>query len=200
MGAPEPVLWALAVYFGALAVPPALRLVRGHPAAALRCQVNPGDEAADLLMALGMLAMVSPVGAPVPPAGWLAVFALAAAWSAAEWVRVRLRRTETAPCVAPQCGHHAVMACAMLVMFAAMATHAGADPWPALAQHASGTTPALLVIPAATYCFVDIARCGARIARPATTRALPLVFQSRTRWTARAGMSAAMGAMLLAMS
>lgn len=193
-------LWALTACFAVLAVPPAMRLVRGHPTAALRCQVNPGDEAADLLMALGMLAMVSPLGAPVPLAGWLAVFGLAAAWSAAEWTRVRLRPNPTAPCVAPQCGHHAVMAGAMLLMFAAMTGHVGADPWLTAAAHPAAAGPTTVVALLATYSFADIARCGARIARQGAASTLPLVFRARTRWTARAGMSAAMGTMLLAMA
>ncbi|MGH3431240.1 MAG: DUF5134 domain-containing protein, partial [Thermocrispum sp.] len=105
MDAPTPVLWLLSVLFVAMAAPCVYRLAADAGPQPECCKVSRLDEAAELLMWLGMLAMVSPLGGPIPLAGWQALFVLTAAGLGVLWVlrrRVLLRAT--------RCGHHAVMA------------------------------------------------------------------------------------------
>ncbi len=67
-------------------------------------------------MALGMAVMCSPVGGPLPMAGWQAIFVLVTGWFLASWLRVR----------APSVGwhgsdlQHAVAGMAMLYMLMAV--------------------------------------------------------------------------------
>lgn len=205
MDAPMPILWAMTVVFVVLALPGVVRLVRGHPAAELHCRVNRADEVAEVLLCLGMLAMVVPIGAPVPLAGWHALFGLAAVWLSASWLRARVRRAqEPGACVARQCGHHAICAVVMLYMLLGVAGHTGhgGDPWLTMAGH-SGVLPLpALAVAAAGYLFVDMARCVFRAVRgPAGGGAVvPVVFRARTRHVARAVMGATMGIMLLSMT
>lgn len=201
MDAPVPALWAASALFVALAVPCVYRLVLAHPDSVLACQVDRLDEAAEMLMCLGMLAMVSPVGLPVPLAGWLTAFTLASVGLTAAWV-ARWRRTGPAPCVAPRCGHHAVSSVVMLVMLAAMAGHGAAgDPWPVLAGHAGALAWATPVVAVAAYFFVDMAVACVRAvrARAGDPTGIPGVFGVRSRESGRALMSAAMAGMLLSM-
>lgn len=204
MDAPMPILWAMTVVFVVLALPGAVRLVRGHPAAELSCRVNRADEVAEVLLCLGMLAMVSPIGAPVPVAGWQALFGSAALSLSASWVRARVRRASEPPaCLARQCGHHAVCAVVMLYMLLGAAGHAGhgGDPWQTMAGH-SGVLPVpALAVAAAGYLFVDMARCTVRAARDTgDVGAVPVMFRARTRHAARAVMGVTMGIMLLSMT
>ncbi|SNR57362.1 protein of unknown function [Haloechinothrix alba] len=211
MDAPDPVLWVLSAYFLVIAVPSAYRLVAAHPGSPLWQQVHRGDEVAEVLMALGMLAMVSPVGGPIPRAGWEAVFAVAAVWLAARWLR--LPRARAGPgygngCVRSQCGHHAVGAAVMFYMFGGMAGdgHAGHDtqPWLVLAGHEGSLVLAPLAIAATTYFLVDIVLCGVRCVRGRSGTGsrrppAPALFSGGMRETSRAAMNVAMAAMLLAM-
>lgn len=204
MDAPMPILWAMAAVFVVLALPGMVRLVRGHPAAELRCRVNRADEVAEVLLCLGMLAMVVPIGAPVPLAGWQALFGLAALWLSASWVRALVRRaSEPGACVAGQCGHHAICAVVMLYMLLGVAGHTahGGDPWLTMAGHSGALPLPALAVAAAGYLFVDMARCVIRAVRSTAGEvAVPAVFRARTRHTARAVMGATMGIMLLSMT
>jgi len=99
--------WALTAVVAALALPCVLRLVRldygrlGH-------DVRHGD-LAELLLVVAMVAMLSPVGGPIPAAGWQAVLVLTAGWFAVEWWRGRRG-----------CAHHALSAAVMFYMVTAM--------------------------------------------------------------------------------
>ncbi|MQA61528.1 MAG: DUF5134 domain-containing protein [Actinophytocola sp.] len=202
MDAPMPILWAMAVVFVALAVPGVVRLVRGHPAAELRCRVNRADEVAEVLLCLGMLAMVLPIGAPVPLAGWQALFGLAALWLSVSWVRAR-RVSESGACVARQCGHHAICAVVMLYMLLGVAGHTGhdGDPWLTMAGHTGVLPLPALAAAAAGYLFVDMARCTVLAARDTgDVGAVPVMFRARIRHAARAVMGVTMGIMLLSMT
>lgn len=199
MDAPMPILWAMAVVFVVLAAPGVVRLVRGHPAAELRCQVNRADEVVEVLLCLGMLAMVLPIGAPVPLAGWQALFGLAALWLSVSWVR----RQESDACAARQCGHHAICAVVMLYMLLGVVGHTGhsGDPWLTMAGHTGVLPLPTLAIVAAGYFFVDMARCTVRAARDTgDVGAVPVMFRARTRHVARAVMGVTMGIMLLSMT
>jgi hypothetical protein len=84
---------------------------------------------AHVLMAVGMAAMASPVGGPLPMPAWQTVFLLMAAWFVGAWWRSR----GTAAWHGGWHGsdlHHAVAALAMLYMLTAMphGTHSAA-PW-----------------------------------------------------------------------
>jgi hypothetical protein len=67
-------------------------------------------ELAHAAMGLGMAAMFSPLGDPVPGQAWTAVFVLCAAWFAGAAVRSRR--------VGGEAGHHVVGSAAMLFMLA----------------------------------------------------------------------------------
>src|SRR5690606_41862730 len=72
-------------------------------------------ETAVLLMGLGLLAMVSPLGWPVPLAGWRALFMVSEVGLAVAWWRSRRLTVDKG-----QCGHHAVMAVFMVYMLVAV--------------------------------------------------------------------------------
>ncbi|MPY79874.1 MAG: DUF5134 domain-containing protein [Actinophytocola sp.] len=191
MGAPMPVLvvqGVVLVLVGALAV---TRLAHAHPASALRTHVRREDEVAEVLMSLGMLAMLLPAGWPIPRAGWLAVFALAAVLLAVTWVR---RRRDDTCCVTSQCGHHLLGSLAMLLMLAAMAGHSAGH-----GGHTGGPLLATAGGIAVAYFAVDVGACLVRGRRRAAS-GLPLALRHRTRLTGRAAMNAMMAAMLVTMS
>ena len=91
---------------------------------------------------------VSPVGGPLPVAGWQTVFLLLTAWFAATWWHGR--RTGTAPEPVGWHGsplHHVAAGVAMLVMLGAM-PHDGAHsaaPWMAAMPAAEAHTVVVLV-------------------------------------------------------
>ncbi|MFD2396128.1 DUF5134 domain-containing protein [Prauserella oleivorans] len=82
--------WALTVAFLALTLPCVSRLVR-LDYARLGAGVRHID-LAGLLMTLAMVAMVSPVGGPIPIAGWQALFLLTAGWFLAAPCAIECRR------------------------------------------------------------------------------------------------------------
>jgi len=93
----------------------AARLVQAGRAAARSAAARPG---ADLLMALGLAAMLWPQGNPIPPLAGEVVFGLVVAWSLAGAVAARAagHRLEWA--------QHAVSGATMLYTFAAMSAGA----------------------------------------------------------------------------
>ncbi|WP_037304010.1 DUF5134 domain-containing protein [Amycolatopsis orientalis] len=159
MSGPVFVAWTLTAVFAALALPCVLRLVRldyrGQGAA-----VRNGD-LAELLLVVAMVAMLSPVGGPIPAAGWQAVLVLTAGWFAVAWWKGR-RSGHAA------CGHHAVSAAAMLFMVTFM-PHSEVSHGPWLVMSGAGAAPALwlsVVFGAvAAYFAVDAVRAGVLAAR-----------------------------------
>lgn len=199
---PTPVLWALSWTFLALAIPSLCRLVLVHPASELRCRVNRLDEAAELLMCLGMLAMVCPLGGPIPLAGWQAAFGVASTGLAVAWVLQRRRPPQVA-CAPSRCGHHAISAGLMLAMLVGVAGHGGVpgDPWLVLAGHGGSPGIGPLGIAAAIYLLVDTLRRVKRaVGGDNRTAAGPALFGLRSRESGRAVMNAAMATMLLSMA
>jgi len=193
--APAPVLWVLSAVLVAAAVPGVYRLVAAHPEAEVRCQVNRADEAAELLVCVGMLAMVSPLGGPIPLAGWRAVYLVAVVGLAAHWLW--RRRAAAVSCAPSRCGHHAVMAAVMLYMLAGMTQHGG-DPWLTLAGHGGSLGLGPLAVAVLAYCVVDVVLAARRVARAAGESG-PVLFGTRAREGTRAVTSAAMGGMLVTM-
>jgi hypothetical protein len=175
--------WALTVVFAALALPCVLRLVRldyvrlGHG-------VRNGD-LAELLLVVAMVAMLSPVGGPIPAAGWQAVLVLTAGWFALAWWRGRRSG----------CAHHALSAAAMLYMVTAM-PHDGMThgPWLTMSTMDSPVALPVVAVAAAAYFAVDAARTGVLMVRgPVATAS-----GHASRAACRVVMGAGMGYLLLA--
>jgi hypothetical protein len=124
MHAPVAVSWILTAVFLALTWPCVLRLVRLDYVRLGQATRN-GD-VAELLLLLAMVAMLSPIGGPIPEAGWEAVFLLVSSWFLFAWWRDR----RTPGPASSQCAHHALSAAAMLYMIAAMPDDVTAHgPW-----------------------------------------------------------------------
>lgn len=168
--------WALTAVFAALVLPCVLRLVRldyvrlGHG-------VRHGD-LAELLLVVAMVAMFSPVGGPIPAAGWQAVLALTTGWFAVAWWRRR------------DCAHHALSAAAMFYMVTAMPHH-GVDhgPWLTMSTMDARLALPLVAVAAAGYFVLDAARTGVLAVRTA-----PAAQAGATAWTGSAGPATQAGA------
>ncbi|MEV6627033.1 DUF5134 domain-containing protein [Amycolatopsis sp. NPDC051106] len=175
--------WALTAVFAALALPCVLRLVR-LDYQRLGPGVRHGD-LAELLLVVAMVAMLSPVGGPIPAAGWQAVLVLTAGWFAVAWWRNRA------------CAHHALSAAAMLYMVTAM-PHGGTahGPWLTMATMDARLALPLVAVAAAGYFVLDAARAGVLVVRGSAVAAGGPGQASRA--VCRAVMGAGMGYMLLA--
>lgn len=178
--------WALTALFAVLALPCVLRLVRldygrlGHG-------VRHGD-LAELLLVVAMVAMLSPVGGPIPAAGWQAVLVLTAGWFAAAWWRGRTG-----------CAHHALSAVAMLYMVTAM-PHAGMvhGPWLTMSTMDARVALPVVAVAAAGYFVADAAWSGALVVRGSGAAAAQAGSGHASRAVCRAVMGAGMGYLLLA--
>jgi hypothetical protein len=109
-----------------------VRLAAAHRARADYGGCHRALDVAHLVMAAGMAVMCSPVGGPVPVAGWQAAFLLLAAWFLGSAVyRARPGPHETPIGWHGGGLHHAIAAAAMLYMLAAVPHDARhmAMPW-----------------------------------------------------------------------
>lgn len=179
--------WLLTGVFALLTLSCVLRLVR-LDYARLGQDLRQAD-LAELLLVVAMVAMVSPIGGPIPAAGWQAVLVLTAAWFGFAWWRGR-GQAPTAGC-----GHHAISAAAMLYMVTAM-PHDGMvhGPWLTMPTMATGPALPLVAIVSAGYFLVDAARSGVAAVRTRGVGAPGLT----SRKVYRAVMGAGMGYVLLA--
>ncbi|MCR6485934.1 DUF5134 domain-containing protein [Amycolatopsis sp. OK19-0408] len=177
------VQWALTAVFAALALPCVLRLVR-LDYARLGPRVRHGD-LAELLLVVAMVAMLSPVGGPIPAAGWQAVLVLTAGWFAVAWWRG-----------GAGCAHHALSAVAMLYMVTAM-PHAGMSHEPWLTMSEARLALPLVAVAVAAYFVLDAARVGVLVVRGPAVAAGTAPGQA-SRAVCRAVMGAGMGYLLLA--
>ncbi len=90
-------------------------------------RLSGGYELSHLGMALGMAAMFSPLGDPVPRPVWLIVFGIAAAWFAACLLQAGAPADDGASAPADDAAHHHLVAnLAMLFMVASDHRHHGA--------------------------------------------------------------------------
>ena len=186
MHIPDALAWSLTVLFALLAVPSAYRLVRLVPR-----PIDPDIrqmDLAELLMVAAMVAMVSPLGGPIPAAGWQAILALMAGWFLVAAFRGRR-------CCAV---HHMVSAAVMLYMITAMPageamTH---GPWLTMSQM-QGTLawPALAVLGIAYFAF-DTMKSGVTAVR--VVKGVPMREALVARPIYRAVMGAGMAYMLVA--
>ncbi|HVW40824.1 MAG TPA: DUF5134 domain-containing protein [Amycolatopsis sp.] len=185
MHIPGALAWSLTVLFGSLAVPSVYRLVRSAPE-----PVDPDIrqmDLAELLMVTAMVAMVSPLGGPIPAAGWQAILALMAGWFLVAACRGRR-------CCAV---HHMISAAAMLYMITAMPgqgmTH---GPWLTMSQMPGRLAwPALAVLAAAYFAF-DTMKSGVTAVR--VVKGVPARQALVARPIYRAAMGAGMAYMLVA--
>ena len=120
-------------------------------------------EASHAVMGLGMAAMFSPVGDPVPAPVWIALFGLSASWFAASALRSGLAVDDA--------GHHVVCGVAMLFMLAVGMQGGGASTGGAHSHHGGAATAAgpagwtsLVAIVLAGYFAWHVMRCGDRFA------------------------------------
>lgn len=172
--------WLLTAVFAALALPCVRRLVRlDYPSRGVR-----NGDLADLLLLLAMVAMLSPVGGPIPMAGWQALLVLTAAWFGVAWWRGR-------GSAHPPCGHHAVSALAMLYMLSAM-PGTGHGPWLTMSTMDLKAWP-LVALAAGAYFVFDAARTGVVAVRTA-----PAPAGVGSRAFCRTVMGAGMGYLLFA--
>ncbi|WP_410669418.1 DUF5134 domain-containing protein [Amycolatopsis sp. cmx-4-68] len=179
--------WVLTAVFAALALPCVLRLVRLD-----YVRLGPGvrnSDLAELLLVVAMAAMLSPVGGPIPAAGWQAVLVLTAGWFAVAWWRG-----------VSGCAHHALSAAAMCYMVTAM-PHDGMThgPWLTMAAMDASARLALPVVAvvAAAYFVADAAWTGVLAVRGSAAVSAPGSGQA-SRAVCRTVMGAGMGYMLLA--
>jgi hypothetical protein len=139
MAGPSWLRWVLAAGFLGVAGYCVVRLVAARRIRYLGC--HRALDVAHLIMGLGMAVMVSPVGGPVPAAGWQTAFVLIAAWFlGASW---RQWRTGVVPEPMGWHGgnlHHAAAALAMVYMLSAMPGdgHHMAHSWMAAMPAPSG--------------------------------------------------------------
>ncbi|WP_086852150.1 DUF5134 domain-containing protein [Amycolatopsis kentuckyensis] len=179
--------WALTAVFAALVLPCVLRLVR-LDYARLGHGVRHGD-LAELLLVVAMVAMFSPVGGPIPAAGWQAVLVLTTGWFAVTWWRSRT------------CAHHALSAAAMLYMVTAM-PHTGTahGPWLTMSAMDARLAVPLVAVLAAGYFVLDAAWSGVLAVRGSVVSGSRAATGSgqASRAVCRAVMGAGMGYMLLA--
>ena len=149
------VSWVLTAVFLGLTLPCVRRLVRLDYVELGQAARN-GD-VAELLLVLAMVAMFSPIGGPIPAAGWEAVFLLAGAWFLVAWWRGRRTPGEASP--HGQCGHHAASAVVMLYMIVAMPhgemTH---GPWLTMSAHGGPLAWPVIAIAATAYFVADATR------------------------------------------
>jgi len=113
--------WVLAAVFLAVAGYCVVRLVAAHRVSGRYRGCHRALDVAHLVMGLGMAVMCSPIGGPVPAAGWQTAFLIIAGWFlGTAWHR---RRTGAAVDPIGWHGgglHHAAAALAMLYMLTAM--------------------------------------------------------------------------------
>lgn len=195
--------WAGTAAFLAVAGYCVARLAAAHRAPAGYPGRHRAVDVAHVLMGAGMAAMASPVGGPLPAAGWQTIFLLLTVWFAGSWWHERRTgRPEWDGMGWHGTGlHHAVAALAMVYMLTAL-PHAGHDPSVWLAAHA-GTGAALPVVGWALVAYfggsavVLVARTNWR---PAPRDAAPsILLTPRITATCQATMALGNGYLLLAM-
>jgi hypothetical protein len=160
-------------------------------------------DVAHVLMAVGMAAMLSPVGGPLPMAAWQTVFLLLTVWFAGAWWQSRGATRSTWHGGWHGNGlHHALGAASMLYMLTAMphAGHSGA-PWlpGGIGPEMTGLALPVVGWALAAY-FLASAVVLVRWRSPAGPDGLPALITARAAMTAcQTTMAAGTGVMLIAM-
>ncbi|SDY28792.1 protein of unknown function [Amycolatopsis xylanica] len=175
--------WILTAVFLAITWP-CVRRLASLDYARLGHATRQGD-VAELLFTVAMVAMLSPIGGPIPAAGWQALFLLASGWFLVAWLRG-----------AHGCAHHAISAVVMLYLLVAM-PHVTAEHGPWLNMSTMDTSPGVLftvvAIAAAVYFAGDALKSGLFLLKAADRPAGTV-----SRAACRTVMGIGMGYMLLA--
>jgi Domain of unknown function (DUF5134) len=176
-GGPDWFRWTLTALFLAVAAYCVSRLAQARHVPTLYRGCHRATDVGHGMMCAGMAVMCSPVGGPVPVAGWQTVFLVSTSWFAGSWF---LHRRSPAAEIGWHGGalHHAIAGLAMLYMLTAMPTsgahaHALAEPW-VPAMHDVDLAFPLVAWLFAGYFLVHAAVLGLRPATPCDTR-LPAV-------------------------
>lgn len=132
MGDETMLRWAVTAAFLAVAGYGVARLVAANRAPAGYPGSHRALDTAHVLMGVGMAAMASPVGGPLPVAAWQTIFLLMTAWFVGCWWQARRDPTPTAPDGwHGNALHHALAGAAMLYMLSAVPHEVGhpSSPW-----------------------------------------------------------------------
>jgi hypothetical protein len=173
MAGPDWLRWTLTALFLAVAAYCVTRLARARHVPARYRGCHRATDVGHGMMSAGMAVMCSPVGGPVPVAGWQTIFLVTTSWFAGSWLRQRRTRT-----VAEPIGwhandlHHAVAGLAMLYMLTAMPSGGGhqhaAAPWvPAMSD-------VQLALPLVAWLFAGYFVVHATMLSPRVIRPLPV--------------------------
>ena len=121
MAGPSWLRWVLVAVFLAVAGYCVVRLAAAHRAPARYRGCHRALDVAHLIMGLGMAVMCSPIGGPLPAAGWQTLFVLVAAWFLGSFFHSRRTGRQAEP-IGWHGGalHHALAALAMLYMLTGM--------------------------------------------------------------------------------
>jgi hypothetical protein len=172
MAGPDWLRWTLTALFLAVAAYCVTRLARARHVPALYRGHHRATDVGHGMMSAGMAVMCSPVGGPVPVAGWQTVFLVTTAWFAGSWFR---RQRHTPEPIGWHGGnlHHAVAGLAMLYMLTAMPSGGGHDhglaqPWvPAMHD-------AHLALPLVAWLFAGYFVLHATQLSPGLLRSVPV--------------------------
>jgi hypothetical protein len=195
MAGPDWLRWTLTALFLAVAAFCVARLTAaGHVPGRYR-GCHRAVDVGHWIMSIGMAVMCSPVGGPLPVAGWQTLFLLTTLWFAGSWWRQRHAETEEIGWHGNHL-HHAVAGLAMLYMLTAMpdGAHHAAAPW------MPGTHEAGLALPLvgwlfAGYFLAHATTLGPRLVRPAAPGGAPLpAILTTPRLTASCQVFMALGA------
>jgi hypothetical protein len=176
-------------------------------------------DVAHVLMALGMAAMLSPVGGPFPMAAWETVFLLMTVWFTVSWWRSRGAEDSQDAVDAVDADwhggwhgtglHHALASAAMLYMLMAMPHggghgHGGHPGAPWMAGDGLGADMTGMAMPSVGWAlavyFFATAAMTVRRRSPACPAGLPALITAPTVMTAcQTTMAAGTGVMLVAM-
>lgn len=171
MAGPDWLRWTLTLLFLAVAAYCVSRLAQARHVPALYRGCHRATDVGHGMMSAGMAVMCSPVGGPVPVAGWQTVFLVSTSWFAGSWLRNRQSRV-TAEAIGWHGGglHHAVAGLAMLYMLTAMPSGGGhnmmAAPW-VPAMHDTEFALPLLAWLFVAYFVVHATILVVRLRRPA---------------------------------
>lgn len=170
MAGPDWFRWTLTALFLAVAAYCVVRLSRARHVSALYLGCHRSADVAHCLMSAGMAVMCSPVGGPVPVAGWQAVYVVVTSWFGWNWYRERHTRATAEPIGWHGSGlHHAVAGLAMLYMLFAMPAdgHHTASPW------VPGMADADLALPPVAWLFAAYFLVHATLLWPRLLRPVP---------------------------
>jgi hypothetical protein len=172
MAGPDWFRWTLTLLFIAVGAYCVSRLAHARHVPGLYRGCHRATDVGHGMMCAGMAVMCSPVGGPVPVAGWETVFLVSTSWFAGSWFRERQTRV-AAEGIGWHGGglHHAIAGLAMFYMLAAMPrsgghSHGMSAPWVPAMNDVDLALP-IIGWTFAAYFVVHAMVIGVRLLRPA---------------------------------